>query len=87
MERVRFFGVGGEDVIEEAVPVPIDWRPLTRARARDSVRVDILSPENGAHLLHNPDQPAEAETVALRAAVTGPILCSSPLANNTRSVR
>jgi penicillin-binding protein 1C len=61
-----------DDVIEERVPMPVDWRPLARARARDSVRVDILSPENGARLLHNPDQPAEAETVALRAAVTGP---------------
>jgi penicillin-binding protein 1C len=61
-----------DDVIEERVPMPVDWRPLARARARDSVRIDILSPENGARLLHNPDQPAEAETVALRAAVTGP---------------
>jgi penicillin-binding protein 1C len=61
-----------EDVVEEAVPTPFDWRALARARARDSVRVDILSPENGARLLHNPDEPVEAETLALRAAVTGP---------------
>ena len=64
-----------EDVIEATLPARPDLRePLLLAHQgpATAARIDIVSPEDGAHLLHDPDEPASAETLALRAAITGP---------------
>jgi penicillin-binding protein 1C len=56
-----------EDVREEALP-----RMAAPSKAQDAVAVTIVSPESDAHFLSDPDLPAELETIALRAAITGP---------------
>jgi len=62
-----------EDVIEAKLSQRPDLRgALLMAHQGAAARINIVSPEDGAHLLHDPDEPAEAETLALRAAVTGP---------------
>jgi hypothetical protein len=51
---------------------PKGW-PLAPAAPRDAARIDIVSPGEDTHLLHKPDEPPEADILALRAALTGPI--------------
>jgi penicillin-binding protein 1C len=64
-----------EDVFELRVPVPAPLDPMLLRPSRaseDAVRIDIVSPEDGAHFLIDPDAPAESNTVALRARIRGP---------------
>src|SRR5205807_698700 len=50
------------------------WPPGGRiALAGGPARLRITSPENGARLLHDPETPAELNTVALRAVVDPPV--------------
>jgi penicillin-binding protein 1C len=60
-----------EDVIE--VPMPQRW-PLLRQSPRtpDAASIDIVTPEDGAHFLVDPDAPANSVIIALRAHLRGP---------------
>jgi penicillin-binding protein 1C len=60
------------DVQEQPISMPVDGRLAATSTVADGVGIAIVSPESDAHFLRDPELPAEAETIALRAAITGP---------------
>jgi penicillin-binding protein 1C len=65
-----------EDIREEPIPTAGDRRGATLASnpmaAVEAAGVVVISPPADGHFLSDPDLPEETQTIALRAAVSGP---------------